>query len=61
MNRLELFLNELTELTQKYGIKICGCGCCGSPWLSDEKNEFDTDNLKYNHKKRQYEVPFERR
>jgi len=29
------FLNELTELTKKYGIEICGCGCCGSPFLDD--------------------------
>lgn len=29
------FLAELTELSLKYGIEIGGCGCCGSPHLSD--------------------------
>jgi len=29
------FLNELTLLTRKYKIKISGCGCCGSPCLSN--------------------------
>lgn len=29
------FLQELTELTKKYRIDIAGCGCCGSPILSD--------------------------
>lgn len=28
------FLNKLTELSKKYNIRIGGCGCCGSPWLS---------------------------
>lgn len=27
------FLEELTNLTKKYGIVIEGCGCCGSPLL----------------------------
>lgn len=27
------FLTELTALTQKYGITLGGCGCCGSPYL----------------------------
>lgn len=34
--REEKFLAELTELSRKYGIVISGCGCCGSPDLSDE-------------------------
>lgn len=29
----EAFLRELTELSNKYGIMIDGCGCCGSPWI----------------------------
>lgn len=32
---IDSFLKELSELTQKYGIVIEGCGCCGSPYLID--------------------------
>jgi hypothetical protein len=31
------FLNELTELTKKYGVIIHGCGCCSSPSLYELK------------------------
>jgi hypothetical protein len=27
------FLDELTELCNRYGVMITGCGCCGSPFL----------------------------
>ena len=27
------FLADLSALTQKYGIRIEGCGCCDSPYL----------------------------
>lgn len=33
------FLTELTVLSNKYGIKIEGCGCCGSPALTPIKSE----------------------
>lgn len=56
MDRLEEFLKELSELTQKHGFVIGGCGCCGSPWIGDFKNEFDADELHYNDKKQKYEV-----
>lgn len=56
MNRLELFLNELSELTKKYGFEIGGCGCCGSPWLNDEKEEFDVCDLCYDEKNERYNV-----
>lgn len=29
------FILELTKLTQKYGLCIWGCGCCGSPSLEE--------------------------
>ena len=29
------FLKELTELSHKHKIFIGGCGCCGSPYLTD--------------------------
>ncbi len=37
MEKYEAFLNELTKLTQKYGVEISGCGCCGSPALTEVK------------------------
>lgn len=30
---LAAFLVDLAALTEKHGIKIGGCGCCGSPWV----------------------------
>jgi hypothetical protein len=33
------FLVELSALSQKYGIMIEGCGCCGSPALLEIKPE----------------------
>jgi hypothetical protein len=40
----EKFLEELSELTRKYGITIGGCGCCGSPWLMEmEDGETDSE------------------
>ena len=33
--QVKLFLEELTELTRKHSIEIGGCGCCGSPFLSE--------------------------
>ena len=58
MNRLEEFLKELSELTQKHGFYIYGCGCCGSPWINDRKNEVDADDLYYNDEKQKYEVKY---
>lgn len=39
------FLKDLTELTKKHGIEICGCGCCGSPWLAvlDKRTQASED------------------
>jgi len=31
--RMHEFVVELTALTRKHGVSVCGCGCCGSPWL----------------------------
>lgn len=37
--RLRAFLGELALLQEKYGIVVCGCGCCGSPYLVDSVTE----------------------
>lgn len=37
------FLKELSKLTRRYKIKIGGCGCCGSPHLT----QFDKTDGRY--------------
>lgn len=59
MNRLEEFLSELSELTQKHGFSICGCGCCGSPWIDDSKNEYNASALYYDNAKQKYEAEYD--
>jgi hypothetical protein len=34
-NKYRQFLLELRELTNKHGLAIGGCGCCGSPFLDE--------------------------
>lgn len=29
------FLADLTRLSREHGLIIEGCGCCGSPWISE--------------------------
>ena len=51
------FLTELTKLTDKYGIEIGGCGCCGSPWIINVNNNRGSfDNLEYDTNKSVYSV-----
>jgi hypothetical protein len=38
-DRVKAFLKDLTELSRKHHIAIGGCGCCGSPYLSDIPDE----------------------
>jgi len=48
IRRYTKFIVELTTLSQKYEIYIQGCGCCGSPWLYDDKEQENIgDNLMY--------------
>ena len=37
------FLKRLTDLSSEYGLIIGGCGCCGSPYLTEEVN----DDIRY--------------
>ena len=47
------FLEGLTKLSNETGVKIGGCGCCGSPWLDDcnGKGDYlwnrDFENIEY--------------
>ena len=43
----EDFLSELIVLTRKHGIKIDGCGCCGSPFLMELKEEEKAEPYRY--------------
>jgi hypothetical protein len=36
----QAFLAELSELSRKRGVGIGGCGCCGSPFLTDHDKEY---------------------
>lgn len=54
--RTESFLKALGELTALHGIEISGCGCCGSPYLWDNRNnEILLNNLEYNEDEETYE------
>lgn len=36
-DKLDRFLKDLTKLTKKHHLEISGCGCCGSPLVSEVK------------------------
>lgn len=42
------FLEELAGLTRKYGLKVWGCGCCGSPELVKLEPEEFGEEYEYN-------------
>ena len=54
--KLEAFLKELAELTEKYQLCIGGCGCCGSPWVYsiESGNNFCIDDLMYDSNTKKY-------
>ena len=55
-SRIDAFLKELFELSLKHRISIGGCGCCGSPFLSDMtgySNLGKTNYIKYTSDKEQ--------
>ena len=43
--RLDKFLEELSELSNKYGFVIGGCGCCGSPWVDEIGGDLSVNGL----------------
>lgn len=52
--RLQMFLKELAELTDKYGFTINGCGCCGSPWIENVDGKTVLEGLYYDPDKKEY-------
>lgn len=54
-DQVKNFVRELSKISRKHKIKIGGCGCCGSPFLSpmekdDGRYEVDSkafDELKW--------------
>ncbi|WP_187442735.1 hypothetical protein [Rossellomorea vietnamensis] len=56
VDKKELFLKELSELSKKHKIYIGGCGCCGSPYAIDGNDDDVFENLKWNFDKETYEA-----
>ena len=50
---LKAFLEGLAELSIKHNLTIGGCGCCGSPWITEREveagsyTEMHLDNLTF--------------
>jgi len=54
MDKKELFLKELTELSKKHKMYIGGCGCCGSPYVIDENEKDVVEDLRYDYEEEKY-------
>lgn len=54
--KLDKFLEELSELSNKYGLTIGGCGCCGSPWIDETDCNKIADYLEFKNNK--YEASY---
>lgn len=46
---LQAFLKDYEKIVTKHNLIICGCGCCGSPFvlIPDDKYETAEENLKH--------------
>ena len=54
-DRIRDFLKELTELSIKHNLVIGGCGCCGSPWITEvNKNTIVCEDLIFDSDKQCY-------
>lgn len=61
--RLFGFLKAISDASEKYGLVIGGCGCCGSPYIEDLKREYKNyqypcDNLHFDEEKNTYVVTY---
>ena len=54
--KLDKFLEELSELSNKYGLAISGCGCCGSPWIEEIDGETIADYLELKNNKYECDI-----
>lgn len=43
--RLRSFLADIRDVCASYGYRIGGCGCCGSPWVSDVNSKMYAECL----------------
>jgi hypothetical protein len=41
------FLKALAKISKKYGVEIGGCGCQGSPYVSDKKGRVLVEGLMF--------------
>lgn len=57
-DRFNKFMAELSELTNRYGIEIGGCGCCGSPFVTGSDGRYYGDNLQYDPLTKKYKVKY---
>ena len=57
MDKLKAFLEELEQLTNKYGLIVGACGCCNSPYIH-KKGELCNiaENLSFDEKSNEYTV-----
>lgn len=47
LTKQERFLRELTKLSEKHGMYIGGCGCMGSPFVSDARGRVILTSLEF--------------
>ena len=53
--RINHFLKELEYLSKKYNLYIGGCGCCGSPYIIDNKTgDIICNDLEYDNEEKYY-------